>query len=158
TSISPAQAGINQKSFNDNAYPGTKPWEQLGGNTASQTPVNVAREQRRTAQKLQKPQLRTSLEIARMNARSAAVSAGSQWGPEAVVKLGDYAARGKSPKHLTRPAPQRQAGAAAENAATNWQNILETRKKTEILSLSLQLEREKHNLNIGHVLKDPVVA
>lgn len=63
----PVNAGLSQKAFMDAAYPGTNPWERLGGSPAQ---FAVAAEQRKFKQeeKLQDKQLKTQKDIARLNA------------------------------------------------------------------------------------------
>ena len=92
-----AQLGEAQRQYMDAAFPGTNPWERLGQSSAL-TPVQVAKENRRTQNQLvrqttgaQKSVARinqeTQLKVADKNNEASLIGAFSQYGPDGLKAL-----------------------------------------------------------------------
>ena len=95
--IDPKSAGQWQRDFNNAAFPGTTPWEQLGGNSpagafggAAAGQANVEK-QVKNAVALQVAELKARGEIAKANNMAAVIAASAPLGSDAVLhNLGIY--------------------------------------------------------------------
>lgn len=123
--LSASQQGIDLRSFMDQAYPGTTPWERLGGNTGNFGSVTGADIQAKMHERLQSRELRNAREIAEGNNVASILAAASPQGAMAAQALVDkYHGVREGPEYAThvgleaerQPAAKKKLAGEAERA------------------------------------------
>lgn len=145
-----SEMGQRAKDYYDSAFPGTNPWERLG-TSAPGGAIEVARESSRVQRSNVKRQTDTSFRVAKMQARSAAVTASAHLGPNAIKAAGDYAAHGTDPRLKGKSPAQIQAGASQIQAKTG-------REKLGIERELLALRQKIFRMDVGKAFNNPATA
>lgn len=78
----PTEYGYATRDYNNAAYPGTTPWEQLGGAKPQVNEMENAKQQRMHEQYMQARQLKTQEKIATMQSRATVIGAGEYAGSD----------------------------------------------------------------------------
>lgn len=82
--------GRDARDYFDEAYPGTTPWERLGGSGYAGAGVEASKETARSAERMQDKELATRTNIAGMQAKAQTQSAAIQFGGKAVAGVDKY--------------------------------------------------------------------
>lgn len=115
--MSGAEAGAWQRDFNQNAYPGTTAWEQLGSSgAAGQGGVDIAA---KNEQKLQARELTSRAIIADMNNRAHILAAVGATSPQAAKSLSDAYSYGGDPKPYDTTVQQHAAALPSQVRKTS---------------------------------------
>lgn len=118
--MSGAALGTQARNFFDKAYPGTNPWERLGGSGSPAPAIAASRESARAARHVVQKTTDTSKDVAKIAARGQAVAAAVNAGdPDRAKEFGDYAAGDVNRIRPGRSAAGVTADAARMNAFTN---------------------------------------
>lgn len=102
-----AEGGSQYRDFLNSAFPGTTPWEQLGANTPVGA-VQSANQSNKTADVMQKRDLRTRQYTSELSARAQVIAALGNTGPMA-IKSGLDALHGKASPYDTVTQQGREA-------------------------------------------------
>lgn len=79
-----AALGADMKAYQDTAFPGTNPWERLGGSGYPGGAVEAAKQSGKVQKQMQSKELATRVQVANIGAAAHVQSAATQLGPRAV--------------------------------------------------------------------------
>ena len=155
------ELGRDAKAFYDEAFPGTNPWERLGGSGYPGGNVTTGREQQRTAERMQQKELATRERIADKQATAQTQSAAIAHGGKAVADVTDYRRGGPVPNYDTPStimARRFNEDVAKVVADTNAAVQRANRDYYEAIRSGVQADIEKGLVQYKNILRDARVA